>query len=321
VLGGILMAEAIYLYLCLNDYLLNQKVEEKIKESKVDSFNIMKYDLTENDPDDILEDLQTISFFSEQKVIVVKAFQTLISMSESLIQSFISYIEKPNPDVLLILPLTDMIAENHPLSQALLKYAFIEKVKDMDKKEYPQFIKKIFNEKGYIIEDLAVDALLERTNLDFNLIEQEAEKLMLFAFDTKTIDEHAVLSLVSRNLEENIFELTNALLSNHRAKTIEIYYDLVARNEDPIKILNHISGKIRELMHAKLLIEKGYKQDQIAEHFHMKSGRAFYLVKNAQTISFQILETHFKKLSKLDYDIKSGKIDKKLGLELYLLGV
>jgi DNA polymerase-3 subunit delta len=73
-------------------------------------------------------------------------------------------------------------------------------------------------------------------------------------------------------------------------------------------------------MHTKLLIEKGYRQDQIAEHFHIKSGRAYYLVKNAQAVNFQILENHLKKLSKLDYEIKSGKIDKKLGLELYLLG-
>jgi DNA polymerase III subunit delta len=126
--------------------------------------------------------------------------------------------------------------------------------------------------------------------------------------------------LVSRNLEENIFELTNALLSKNQTKTIEIFYDLIARNEDPLRILNNIVGKVRELMHAKLLLDKGYRQDQIAEHFHIKSGRAYYLVKNAQSVNFQILENHLKKLSKLDYDIKSGKIDKKLGLELYLLG-
>ena len=190
----------------------------------------------------------------------------------------------------------------------------------MDKKDYPEFIKNMFKKYGYQITDDAVESLLERTNLDFNLINQEAEKLMLFAYDTKEITERAVLLLVSRNLEENIFELTNALLSKNQAKTIEIFYDLVARNEDPLRILNNIVGKVRELMHAKLLLEKGYRQDQIAEHFHIKSGRAFYLVKNAQSINFQSLENHLKKLSKLDYDIKSGKIDKKLGLELYLLG-
>ncbi|MCR3906782.1 MAG: DNA polymerase III subunit delta [Tenericutes bacterium] len=314
------MAEAIYLYHCTNEFLLNHTIEEKIKEFNVDPFNIIKYDLLENPSDDILEDLQTVSFFAETKVIVIRNIEELEKEDEYVINSWISYFEKPNPDVILIIAVSQLLPDTSALGAALFKYAFIEKVKDMEKKDYPEFIKNMFKKYQYTITDDAVDALLERTNLDFNLINQEAEKLMLFAYDTKEIHEKAVTLLVSRNLEENIFELTNALLSKNQTKTIEIFYDLIARNEDPLRILNNIVGKVRELMHAKLLLDKGYRQDQIAEHFHIKSGRAYYLVKNAQSVNFQILENHLKKLSKLDYDIKSGKIDKKLGLELYLLG-
>jgi DNA polymerase III subunit delta len=315
------MAEAIYLYYANNEFMLNLTVEEKIKEFNVDPFNIMRYDLLENTSDDILEDLQTVSFFAEKKVIVVKNLNEIEKEeSESIIHNWVSYFEKPNPDVLLFIVLNELMSDQTPVGEALFKYAFIEKVKDMDKSEYPNFARNLFKKYGYTITDDAVDALLERINLDLTLLNQEAEKLMLFAYETKEINERAVLLLVSRNLEENIFELTNALLSKNQTKTIEIFYDLVARNEDPIRILNNIVGKVRELMHTKLLVEKGYRQDQIAEHFHIKSGRAYYLVKNAQAVNFQILENHLKKLSKLDYEIKSGKIDKKLGLELYLLG-
>ncbi len=314
------MAESIYLYYSNNDFLLNHAVEDKIKELNVDPFNIVKYDLLENPYDDVLEDLQTVSFFAEKKVIVVRNIQELEKADEYLLQSYLNYFEKPNPDVVVIIVMNELLPESSALGAALFKFAFIEKVKEMDKKEYPDFIRNMFKKYSYTITDDAIEALLERTNLDFNLINQEAEKLMLFAYETKEINERAVLLLVSRNLEENIFELTNALLSKNQAKTIEIFYDLIARNEDPLRILNNIVSKVRELMHTKLLLDKGYRQDQIAEHFHIKSGRAYYLVKNAQTIPFAQLENHLKKLSKLDYDIKSGKIDKKLGLELYLLG-
>lgn len=314
------MAESIYLYYSNNDFLLNHAVEDKIKELNVDPFNIVKYDLLENQYDDVLEDLQTVSFFAEKKVIVIRNIQELEKADEYLLQSYLNYFEKPNPDVVVIIMSNELLPESSALGTSLFKHAFIEKIKEMDKKEYPDFIKNMFKKYNYTITDDAIEALLERTNLDFNLINQEAEKLMLFAYETKEINERAVLLLVSRNLEENIFELTNALLSKNQAKTIEIFYDLIARNEDPLRILNNIVSKVRELMHAKLLLDKGYRQDQIAEHFHIKSGRAYYLVKNAQAIPFAQLENHLKKLSKLDYDIKSGKIDKKLGLELYLLG-
>ncbi|MBN2299843.1 MAG: DNA polymerase III subunit delta [Acholeplasmataceae bacterium] len=314
------MAESIYLYYSNNEFLLNHKIEDKIAEFNVDPFNIIKYDLLENSSDDILEDLQTVSFFAEKKVIIVRNLSEIEKEGESVIKSWISYLEKPNPDVILLIAQNELLPESSALGSALFKFAFIEKIKEMDKKDYPDFVRNMFKKYQYMISDDAVEALLERTNLDFTLINQEAEKLMLFAYDTKEINEKAVLLLVSRNLEENIFELTNALLSKNQSKTIEIFYDLIARNEDPLRILNNIVGKVRELMHTKLLIEKGYRQEQVAEHFHIKSGRAYYLVKNAQSISFSILENHLKKLSQLDYDIKSGKIDKKLGLELYLLG-
>ena len=84
--------------------------------------------------------------------------------------------------------------------------------------------------------------------------------------------------------------------------------------------MNNIVGKIRELMHTKLLIERGYGQEEIQNHFNIKSGRAYYLMKNANDISYKILEDYIKKLAQLDHQIKSGKIDKKIGLELFLLG-
>jgi DNA polymerase III subunit delta len=186
------MAEAIYLYHCTNEFLLNHTIEEKIKEFNVDPFNIIKYDLLENPSDDILEDLQTVSFFAETKVIVIRNIEELEKEDEYVINSWISYFEKPNPDVILIIAVSQLLPDTSALGAALFKYAFIEKVKDMEKKDYPEFIKNMFKKYQYTITDDAVDALLERTNLDFNLINQEAEKLMLFAYDTKEIHEKAV---------------------------------------------------------------------------------------------------------------------------------
>ncbi len=314
------MAEAIYVFQCQNEYLLHHNVEAKIKEFNVDPFNIMRYDLLENKSEDILEDMQTISFFFEQKVIVIKNIQILDKEDDEIFKKWIAYFEKPNPDVYVIIEMLEALPKTSRIQELLMKYAFIEKINDMKKDEYPVFVKNMFKKFNYVISDEAVNSLLERTNYDFLLLSQEAEKLMLFSYDSKEISEKEVILLVSRNLEENIFELTNALLSKDQAKTIEIFYDLVARNEDPLRILNFIVSKIRELIHTKLLIDKGYRQDEIADHFNIRSGRAYYLLKNAQKADFNILEDHLKKLSKLDYEIKSGKIDKKLGLELYLLG-
>ena len=43
--------------------------------------------------------------------------------------------------------------------------------------------------------------------------------------------------------------------------------------------MNSIINKIRELIHTKLLLERGYTQEDVAKHFNIKSGIAYYLIK------------------------------------------
>lgn len=315
------MADAIYAFQSTNEYLLRKAIDARVEKLGVDSFNFMRYDLLEVTSDDVLEDLQTISFFSELKVIVVRHIEVILDASSGIINAWVKYFEKPNPDVILMLELSESIPSSTPIGEAINKYAYIEEIKDPKQEEYPAFVKDLFKSDGYQITDEAINALLVRTNYEFTLLNREAEKLELYKVDDKIIKEIDVMKLVSRNLEEHIYELTNALLSNNMAKTIEIYHDLMARNEDPLRVLNFIVNKMRELMHVKLLVNKGLRQDEIANHFHISNGRAYYMVKNAKDIASDLIEHHLQKLGQLDFDIKSGRIDKKLGVELYLLGV
>lgn len=314
------MDELIYVYYGKNEYLIEKHLNEKITSLNVDDININKYDLLENTSDDILEDLRTVSFFTEKKIIVVKNLNYVLKENEVITEQWVKYLTKPNVDVVLLIILDEMIDNKTPIGKAIFNNAIIEQVKELPKDDYPEYVNTMVNKYNYKISKKATHELLERTNNDLLLISQELEKLMLFSYDSKSISEEDVVLLVSRNLEENIYELTNSLIEHNSAKTIEIYYDLMAKNEEPLRVMNNIVGKIRELMHTKLLLEKGYSQADIQDHFNIKSGRAFYLLKNANQVSYSILEEYIKKLATLDYEIKSGKIDKKIGLELFLLG-
>lgn len=315
------MTEPIYIFKGKNSYLIKQASEKYINSLNVDPFNILKYDLEENNGDSVLEELQTVSFFSELKIVVLNSIENFDSLTEGEQKTWIKYFKNPNPDVCLVINFDESKSVSSVLKDLLMSYGFIEEIKDLSKEEYPSFIVKLLEESSYFMSLKAIDMLLERTNFEFNLIEQELNKLKIYKIEEKDINEQDVLALVPRNLEDNIFELTNAMIEKQQARTIEIYEDLVAQNEDPLRILNFIASKMRELFHARLLIQKGYGRDEIANHFGYSSGRTYYLMKNASNQSLSQLEAHLKRLSKLDYEIKSGQKDKKLGLELYLLGV
>jgi len=304
-----------------NDFLVENKLKELINQTEVDEINTNRYDLLETSSEDVIEDLRTISFFSDKKIIIIDNFDELLSKNQSIIADWIDYLKKPNPDVFLFIILKDLISEDILIGKTLLQYGYLVEVKDMTNEMFPSYITNYLKEKKFDIEKKACEELLVRTEYNLNLIMQELEKLMLYKYDDKKIDLNAVQTLVSKNLEENIYELTNSILSNNNNKTIEIYYDLLAKSEDPLRIMNNVATKIRQLIHTKILLEKRYNQDEIKDHFNIKSGAAYYLIKDANAVSFELLESILDKLSKLDFDIKTGKIDKKIGLELFILGV
>ncbi|MFA5560438.1 MAG: DNA polymerase III subunit delta [Acholeplasmataceae bacterium] len=315
------MDEKVYLYYGPNLYLLNSHAMQKVETFGVDDINILDYDLADTPLEDVIEDLQTVSFFAEKKVIIVRSLELVAKAPEDLRVVWSQSLRKPNDDIYLVMIVSSLDLLDQELKKEVEKYAFIEKVEDMDDAKFIPYLRDLFNKDGYEVNDDALNILKERTKTDFQLMHQEIEKLKIYAYQSKQLTKKDILTLVSRNLEENMYELMSALLEKNTARLLEIYHDLLTRSEDPLRILNHLVNRIRELVHTQLLLEKGYSQDEIAAHFNYHKNRVYYLIKDAKSNSFRILENYLKKLAKVDYEIKSGKTDKKLALELFLLEV
>ena len=71
--------------------------------------------------------------------------------------------------------------------------------------------------------------------------------------------------LVNKPLDENIFDLTNAILSKDRQKIFSIYHDLMILNEEPIKLIVSIANQMRLHYQVKLLDRKGYTDQEIGK--------------------------------------------------------
>ena len=138
-------------------------------------------------------------------------------------------------------------------------------------------------------------------------------------YDKNEIDADTVFAIVSREIEDNVFDLVNALLENNKEKVFKVYYDLIEHNVKSTAIISVVSSKFLEILYTKSLMSIRYSKEDIAKFFGYSSGRVFYMMKNASEVSYDVLYENIKSLAELDYQIKSGKIDKDLGPELYFI--
>ena len=60
-------------------------------------------------------------------------------------------------------------------------------------------------------------------------------------------------------------------------------------------------------------------KDEIASLFKVSPGRAYYMVQNARSSNLTKIMDNLDYLNQLDMNIKTGKVDQDLGLELFFL--
>ena len=161
--------------------------------------------------------------------------------------------------------------------------------------------------------------LIERAGSNLSNLISECDKIFLYKADEKNITEEDIENLVFKNIEDNIFELTNAVMNKDKKKIINIYKDLILMGEEEIKLIVMLANQFRMILQVKLMVKNGYKERDMATIIKEHP----YRVKLAMQSNFKIneLENYLIKLEELDYSIKSGKLDKSFGFEMFLLNI
>lgn len=312
----------IYLIVGSDAYLVNEAKLNIIKERQIEQFNISSYNFTDSEPLEILNEMTTVSLLGEERMVVISQPEFLKCgyKNTAILDKFINYFSNPSQETIVVIIVENELDYKLKINALLKEKAKIIRINSFDGENLKSWINTEVEKDGYKIDFNAVEELILRTDGDIMLIKNELEKLKLYHED-KNISYSSVKLMVSRNLEDNIFDLLNAFVANDKKLLFQIYEDFITLNEDEMRIISAISNKIEEILYTKTLINERKSKDEIADYFKVKPGRAYYMMQAAKKISDNSLMNIMQRISELDFNIKSGKIDKKLGLQLFILGV
>lgn len=304
--------------------LMEQKLQTLKKQYHIreEDMNMMVYWCHETPMSEIIEDALTPPFFTEYKMIVLKNpyFLTTQKQKESEdVQRFLKYLDQDSPTTILVIYHDQKnFDERKKVVKELRKKA---KVYTFDKLDHFQIFKsthQAIKARGCTIDDDALELFLSKMSDNLLEISQEVNKICLYS---KHITKDIVEVMVPKKVEENVFELTKAILNKELGKSIEIYKDLMMNKEEPIKLIVLIANSLRLLYQVKLLDRKGYNNQEIAQMLSLNPHRLKYIRQDGKDYELNELIILLDRLSQLDVDIKTGKIDKFKGLELFLIKI
>lgn len=307
-----------YLFYGSSQAIMLDEVNELIQSLQIDEEGRSFYDLSEQSFDVIYEDIISPPFFTDQKLIVVKHFE-LIYDNEFAKSSIESFFKSSPEDVVLIL-LASHLDEDKSFRHVLDLYVDHHEVEMYDDVKMSEMIKKTFHTQEITIDSDALMLLISRLSYHPDQLKSYLDKIITYSLKQKHVKKIDIENLVPLPLEDNVYAIVDKFLQKQFAKAINMYHDLRNQQQDPIRILQLIGRRLNDLEDTKILLNQRKNQDFISKSLQISSGKAYYMIKEAKSIALKVIQTYIDQVARLDYLIKSGRIDKALGVELFLLG-
>lgn len=312
--------------------MIKNRLKKVVKERLdfVDEMNFVKFDMANTTLDDVIEEASYLPLGYEHKIIVLedclfleksKASKGKKKKDEDIdeaMERFVSYVKHANEDCDLVLTLNSTnIDKSSVLYNSLLENGKVYELLSVDKKDLPTYIYRYFNETlSTKIDRDAIDELADRIKGDLNVFVNEANKLSLY---TNHVTYNDVIALVNKPLDENAFEMFNYLLGKRNGDAIRLFRDLRVNSVEPVTLISLLSNQFRLLYQIIYLAKSGYSNDEIAKELGIKEGRVYVLKKYMYTMSLKEILDTLDKLFDLDYNIKSGQVDRIFAFEMFLI--
>lgn len=313
--------EKIYVIVTSSQIKQQEKLNSILSQIHVD-YDSITHDGDEQSLISLLEEVSTIPFFTEHKVVIAKNPKYFIKSSivnERVLSDFVNYIKNPMDSATLIFMINDLKDLEPSYKTLLEKNAIVYLENNLKEEDAKEYALNSFKKEGYQIEDSALEELLYRTKGDLERVVVEIVKLKTYKYESKKILIKDIYQLISKDLEDNVFDLVNAIVSKNKQIAIDIYNDLKVLNEDSAKIISMLVSKFNELYQTKVLMLQGFSKNDIAQIFNMKVGRVYYMIQSSKNLKLEDITSNINTLIDYDYKIKSGQIDKDLALEMFIL--
>lgn len=319
------------LYLCYGTekYQIQEFIallEEQVVDREQRDFSLAAFDLAETPIEAVVEEAETLPFLVERKLIVVRDSALFTAAAkeggkvEHRVEALLDYMNNPaEHSVIVFVVHHEKLDERKKIVKAIKTAGTVLSFAPLGGNELTQWVVREVEKRGSRIGRDAAEALIAACGVQMSALSVEVDKLCLYAGANGMIDTDTVDQLVARTTEQNVFAMVEHIAGLRLERALGIFYELLKQREEPIKIAALIARQFRIMLQVKDLARQSYSQQQIASQLGLHPYAVKIAGEQARKFEQARLKQILAELAQLDYQMKSGGIDKVLGLELFLL--
>ena len=296
---------------------LKKQYKDKLKNAMAapdDNMNFTTFEGKNINPKEVIDLAETLPFFADRRVILIEDSGFFKSSCEDLAE----YLTQVAPATHFIF-VEEEVDKRSKMYKTVKNNGKIVEFSAQSEELLTRWILTRLKKEGKNITGSVMQLFLSRTGTDMGNIDRELEKLICYALDRDVITAEDVMAVTTEQTTNKIFEMVNAIAEHNQRKALDLYYDLLALKEPPMRIMYLISRQFNILMTVKAMVNKGFGNKDIAS----KAGCPEWAVRKYQAqcraYSLDDLKRAVKDGVAYEEAVKTGRMNDQMAVELFIV--
>lgn len=299
---------------------LRRQYRDKLRAALVpadDTMNCSVYSGKDINASEVVDLAGTMPFFAERRVIIIENSGWLKSGNDQ----FLALV-KAIPDTTYLILVEEETDKRSKLYKAVTANGYAALCEMQDEATLRKWVMGLLKKENKLITPDALTLLLDKTGTSMENIRREVEKLVCYKYYDEGITASDVEELCIVQIQNQIFDMVEAVAQKKQKQALKLYYNLLALKEAPMKILALIARQFNMLLQVKEMKTKGYHESDIAKQtglnpYYLKKK---YIPQAAQFRQAQ-LETALKACVEAEEAVKTGRMPDLLSVELIIVSL
>lgn len=306
----------VYLLFGEEEY-LKQQYKSRLKKALAPEEEDMNYSYFEGkktEPREVIGLAETMPFFADRRVIFLED----TGFFKNQCQDLPEYLAEL-PDYLCMVFVEKEVDKRSRMYKAVKKYGRIVDFSVQDTETIMRWVLGILGREGKKITRREMELFLGKTGNDMGNIEKELEKLICYSMGREVITAEDIEAVCTVQISNHIFDMIRAVTEKKQKRALDLYYDLLALKEPPMRILFLLARQFNLIMQVKELSQAGYDQSRIAK----QTGLQPFVVRNysayARKYSTEALRSAVEECVRTEEKVKTGYMTDAMSVELLLV--
>lgn len=306
----------VYLLYGEEDYLKKQ-YGKKLKQalsSEEDTMNTGIFEGKQINPEELIDLAETLPFFAEHRLILVENSGFFKSSCDKLAD----YMKQIAPAACFVF-VEDEVDKRSKMYKAVKGAGRAVEFPRQKEDLLTRWILTRLKRENKKITQPVMQLFLETAGTDMENIDKELEKLFCYTLGRDVITEEDVKAVCVGQTDGRIFDMVNHIAEQRQKQALELYYDLLALKEPPMRILFLVARQFQNLLLAKELRSQGYDSRAISARLGIPEFAARKHLAQSGHFTPKQLKKAVSDCVQAEEDVKTGNMNDRMAVEVLIV--